>query len=331
MSAPGGEQQSKEIMKRIVPALQYATLAVDLDRKGNPVAAITNYKLAVKILEVELELINDDNKIKMETLTRQYSDRIEELEKLFPVASSRQSMGPIRLDFTEESYIGDMPEKPPTNPALQPFWLMRVFSKTISQGGYLTPDIWLSPTTWVQSGSKANLAMSTKQTSYETLLQWSLKFNEMKTEDTEAISKELENYCVQLGIIQNTLSKALGYVPEYLEDTPKKDKGGLSFKKVGEKIARGAKGISGSLRAQKADESMVLYVELQQELFDASQQLGRWIENLNPKAGSALANHLRRVSEFFTVVICNIVIKDLNSQIRKTMKTNRKGLEKSYK
>ncbi|PRP74344.1 hypothetical protein PROFUN_16108, partial [Planoprotostelium fungivorum] len=328
------------LMKRIVPALQYATLAVDFDRKGAILAAITNYKLAVsmstskqsltraktRILENEMDNMPEENRSKIETLLRQYNERIDELEKQVPVSpSNRMSIGPIRPEFTEESSSGDMPDKPPSNAALQPFWLMKIFSKTISQGGYLTPDIWLSPTTWVQSGSKKSMGLSSKQSCTDNLLQYVQKLSEIKTEDSDTITRELEGFCIQLGVIQNTLSKALGYVPEYLEDTPKKEKGmNTVFKKVGEKIARGAKGISVGLRGQKADETILLYVSTLNELFDSSQVLGKWIEHYNGKSSTSLTNSLKRISEFYTVVICNIVVKDLNSQIRKMMKNNRK-------
>lgn len=56
---PGAEGNSRGVfeqsasMKRIVPALQYAHLAVEHDKKGAALAAITNYKLAVSHLFIK--------------------------------------------------------------------------------------------------------------------------------------------------------------------------------------------------------------------------------------------------------------------------------------
>lgn len=94
-----------------------------------------------------------------------------------------------RIEFTEESSDGELPERPPGNSMLHPFWLMRILSKSMIHGGYMTPDIWLSPTTWNLTGSKGNLAVSTKLSSNQSLISLLAKLNEVNMEDQDSVTR----------------------------------------------------------------------------------------------------------------------------------------------
>ncbi len=46
-----------------------------------------------------------------------------------------------------------LPPPPPASIVFKPFWLMRVLSKTISTGGYLTPKIYVPKAVWYEQNT----------------------------------------------------------------------------------------------------------------------------------------------------------------------------------
>ena len=84
---------------------------------------------------------------------------------------------------------------------------MKILSKTLRDGGYLTPKIYVPKSAWYQAGVKIS-ALPTKSASWDLINESLLRIKELNKED-EGVARELENFCNQLGEIQNTLAKVL--------------------------------------------------------------------------------------------------------------------------
>lgn len=67
-------------------------------------------------------------------------------------------------------------------------------------------------------------AVNTKAASCLAVNESLIRLSSLHMEDPETVLKELETFCSQLLHIQNSLSKALYFIPEYKEDTEKKEK-----------------------------------------------------------------------------------------------------------
>ncbi len=122
-----------------------------------------------------------------------------------------------------------MPEVPPQSPLFRPYWLMRVWRKTMVQGGYVTPKVYIPKNLWYvallschsltlinyryQSGCKF-AALQTKVQSCEAVLEVLMKLRECGKDKTENLERELESCCTQLDVVQNSLHFHLSFIAE---------------------------------------------------------------------------------------------------------------------
>lgn len=90
---------------------------------------------------------------------------------------------------------------------------MRTLGQTMVRGGYVTQRLWVPRNLWFQPGAKFT-AIEAKFTSCETILIYLQKLKEEDLEDTVNLAKELDEFCLQLDSIQNTLARKLKFIKE---------------------------------------------------------------------------------------------------------------------
>mmetsp|Transcript_23943 Transcript_23943/g.33574 ORF Transcript_23943/g.33574 Transcript_23943/m.33574 type:complete len:450 (+) Transcript_23943:113-1462(+) len=333
--APNDSVNSALMIDKISTALNFARIAVDCDTREDYPNAILNYKDTLAILENEILNVGDAvTQDKMLNLIRVYASRVEQLEQAIPsLAGLIKVQNPYlhsdTTDFIEEQINSSIPEGPPANPQLRPFWLMRIFLRTIQMGGYLTPSIFVPKSVWYQVGARF-ASLESKITNTENVVESLLKLKEISLEDQEAVSRELELFVMLLGTVQNSLAKTLTFIPEYKDEKdkdPKKEKGALNaIKRVGEKMA---KNVGAVVRGREKLDDVSSYVGLLQDVCEQSQFLEKWLTYYSTKDMShPNVQRLKRISEFFHIVFCNFVMRDLNWLIERYLKRNKENFSR---
>jgi hypothetical protein len=79
-----------------------------------------------------------------------------------------------------------MPEAPPASVHLRPFWFMRILSKSIQSGGYITPKLYVPKAVWFQAGAKLS-SIQTKTASWETINDCILRFKDLKEDEAHKV------------------------------------------------------------------------------------------------------------------------------------------------
>jgi len=107
------------------------------------------------------------------------------------------------------------PEMLPQKIILRPFWLMRLLSRSMYEGGYLTPRVYVPKQLWYQKGVKY-VAIETKYQACINLLQHLQKIKDTNVENPSEIYEVLVILESETSAIQNMLAKKLKYIDEIL-------------------------------------------------------------------------------------------------------------------
>jgi len=228
-------------------------------------------------------------------------------------------------DYKKEFVSEPLPEAPPSNPHLRPYWLMRILAQTIQNGAHLTPKVFVPRSVWFQTNTKF-LALTTKLETCETLNDLLLKLKEIPLDDTDTVTGELESICALLGPMQNALAKVLYYIKEFKEEKEKEKKQLQQLSILGNKFKK----VVGIVRGREKLDDASSYILLLLDVFENSQHLEKLYLHYqdHPSALTAFMK-LKRVSEFFQQVICAFVIKDLNMLIERYVKLAKASFDKT--
>ncbi|GAM22577.1 hypothetical protein SAMD00019534_057520 [Acytostelium subglobosum LB1] len=324
--------ENQAILNSVRQALALARIGVNADNRGDYAAAITNYREAANLLNSpeDLTTLNDEHYQAMLEKAKQYQARADVLESLLNQQNGAAAASPTKenIVFVEEIPSGLSADTVPAFASYKPFWLMRVLSKTITTGAYLTPKLYIPKAVWQQTGCKI-LAITAKIQSLVELQEYLAKLKTLSTKESDmpfdrknmdTIAKETDIFCSQLDIIQNALHFHLSFIPE-IKIEKKEEKGWAGkVKKLGTSLAKGAVRLAPSSKLEGID-----YVGLLNTVFEESQFLESWMNCCESLGNQALSNKLRRVGEFYSVVICAFVMKDftilLDRYMRKSLQS----------
>ncbi|CAJ0745238.1 21092_t:CDS:2 [Entrophospora sp. SA101] len=128
-----------------------------------------------------------------------------------------------------------LPELPPNDIHLKPFWLMRLLERTMTTGGYLTPKLYIPRHLWLQGHAKLN-ALETKISSCDVVLNCLLRLTKSSINDMDALAKELEGIDLILDGLQNSLARKISYIES---TTGKGKQSASSLMSWGSKLSRG--------------------------------------------------------------------------------------------
>ncbi|CAG8524805.1 625_t:CDS:2 [Acaulospora colombiana] len=104
-----------------------------------------------------------------------------------------------------------LPEPPPKDIHLRPFWLMRLLERTMTTGGYLTPKLYIPCNLWLQGHAKLT-AIDTKISSCDVVLNCLIRLSKTSIDDIANLSRELEGIESIIEGLQNSLARKLSYV-----------------------------------------------------------------------------------------------------------------------
>lgn len=102
-----------------------------------------------------------------------------------------------------------MPETPPGDLRLRPFWLMKLLAQTMTRGGFMTAKLYIPPNVWFQQGAKFT-AIDTKFTNCETILIWLQKLQDDSLNDankTAKVTQEKKRIRTVLSVFFNLFSR----------------------------------------------------------------------------------------------------------------------------
>jgi hypothetical protein len=112
-------------------------------------------------------------------------------------------------------------EEPPTSLLLRPYWLLRILRKVITQGGYISPKVFVPKLVWSQYGVKFT-GLSAKTSAFEQLLiaiSGRAFLAESISDHSDGLSSlvpEFKFLSKDLIQLQNNLSKPLTYIQEVI-------------------------------------------------------------------------------------------------------------------
>lgn len=348
--------ENPTVLNSVRQALALARIGVNADNRGDYAVAIHNYREASNLLNAseDLSTLNDEHYKTMIEKSKQYLDRADMLEQLLQGQQGGATSTKENFTFVEEIPIvsSGFLDPIPAFPSYKPFWLMRVLSKTIKSGAYLTPRLYIPKSIWQQTGCKFT-AVETKIKSLEVLQECLQNLKKLHIQHTpppsshqsdqqssqqqqqsqhnhsslpfdknniETVSKETDSFCSQLDIIQNSLHFHLSFIPEIKIEKVNEKGWANKMKKFGNSLAKGAVRLAPSSKLEGQD-----YIGLLNSVFEESQFLESWMNCCESIGHSSLSNRLRRVGEFFSVVICSFVMKDftilLERYMRKSLQT----------
>eukprot|EP01111_Echinosteliopsis_oligospora_P005993 TRINITY_DN1984_c0_g1_i1.p1 TRINITY_DN1984_c0_g1~~TRINITY_DN1984_c0_g1_i1.p1 ORF type:complete len:332 (+),score=79.80 TRINITY_DN1984_c0_g1_i1:155-1150(+) len=327
MIATRSDSKGEILSTSLKQALTHARAGASADGKGELAIAVAQYKEAIFILETEVgnqHKLPEEHIALMQEKISLYQSRIEILDSVI-LNGSDKAMGKDGANrFIEETPSGPLPEPPPSTLVFRPYWLMRVWARTLTSGGYLTAKVYLPKSLWYQTGCKFS-ALQTKVQSLEAVLDALTKLKEVGRTNVDTVDKELDSFCSSLDTIQNSLHFHLSFVAEVKKKEEKEASGwGSRFKKLGDTITKGAVRLAPN---QKDEESA--YISLLKSVFEESQYLEEWFQHFLKAGGpSNVTTKLRRVSDFFEDVVCQFVLRDLNILIERYLKKNVESFSK---
>ncbi|EFA77645.1 microtubule interacting and transport domain-containing protein [Heterostelium album PN500] len=192
------------ILNSVRQALALARIGVNADNRGDYTVAISNYREASNLLNSpdDLSTLNDEHYQAMLEKSKQYQARADVLESLLNQQNGAAVSSPTKenIVFVEETLSGVPTDPVPAFASYKPFWLMRVLSKTITTGAYLTPKLYIPKSVWQQTGCKM-LAITIKIQSLMELQESLSKLKVYARDDNalpfdrkniDAISKEMD-------------------------------------------------------------------------------------------------------------------------------------------
>ncbi|CAG8520649.1 5887_t:CDS:2, partial [Ambispora leptoticha] len=126
-----------------------------------------------------------------------------------------------------------LPEPPPTDVHLRPFWLMRTLERTMTTGGYLTKKLFVPNNMWVQANVKL-ASVETKVSSCELIHNCLVRLEKTTIDDLDSLVKELDSIETDFDGIQNSLARKLSYV----ESTNGKSRQNTALMNWGSKLSQ---------------------------------------------------------------------------------------------
>ncbi|KAG9303823.1 hypothetical protein G9A89_018720 [Geosiphon pyriformis] len=213
----------------------------------------------------------------------------------------------ITFDHPSEKGI---PDPPPIDVHLRPFWLMRILERTMTTGGYLTKKLFVPNNMWVQANVKL-ASVEAKLSSCEIIYNCLLKLEKITMDDLDGLVKELDSIEPLFDGIQNNLARKLSYV----ESTNGKSRQSTSIMNWGSKLSQrlDRMGMGVVNRSEEANS----YVDTLLKVFQIADIVEVYIRHFSLLKGpyhhhhTHIVSRLYKMSDFFGNVLCRFVVRDL--------------------
>lgn len=112
------------------------------------------------------------------------------------------------------------PEPIPEKTYLIPYWIMRLFLKSMTTGVYITPRVYVPKVVWFQQNVKIEYC-SMKLGACSPILEHFQMLRRCTLSETNAIYAELQNFTDKLNLVQNRFAQSLPYIKKPTVDVKK--------------------------------------------------------------------------------------------------------------
>ena len=247
--------------------------------------------------------------------------------------------------FVVRLYNPDL-DPQPTKVNLRPIWYFRVLGRSLRQGEWIAPRVYMARAVWEQSDARV-AGLPGKLSCCRKLLQI---ISSLEQEDAKYVSalaqmysmgslpppetlqekhvndsvkqllKKLDSTCSSIIDMQMELSRYLSFIPSpALKESMASSIFG-KMKVLGDKLSGSEKTISGTYTE---------YLCLLMDIFDKSQFLEKWM-NVFEKENIDIMDRLVRISSFLCNVVCEWLVRDCGSLIEQHLNTKEASLRRLF-
>jgi hypothetical protein len=204
--------------------------------------------------------------------------------------------------------------------------LMDVLRKSMTEGAIIAPHVHVPRAVWYQQYAKFQ-AYNQKVESFEMLQQQMLHMEDNIVEDVNRLQEVLLEFRLVTEDVQNRLSQHLSFVHSVknsIKDDSVASKRKM-FASLRKKMTRGV-----SMTSMDKVNDSTRYIRLLTSILSLSGRFSKWINIVerSSKVQSTwskrdihtVSQHLDAISEFFHAVVCNVVLHDMKSVLKRYMK-----------
>eukprot|EP00761_Pharyngomonas_kirbyi_P013843 gb/GECH01013872.1/.p1 GENE.gb/GECH01013872.1/~~gb/GECH01013872.1/.p1 ORF type:complete len:366 (+),score=102.50 gb/GECH01013872.1/:1-1098(+) len=328
---------------RIKEAISIAHQAVEADKAGNIEKARALYSEAAHRLQQMIGFVPEGHSQIVKKYCTVYMNRATELketlsrtpqqttagEHLAQTAPTKQFQPPeFPVPFVEEEIPEIDIEPAPEDPHRRTFWLISLLLRTMRNGGFLTPELYISKAVWTQEGAK--IAATQAKAEFCSRMTDELRILKRKDpKNPQELCPSLDEFLLKSEGIHDVLIRK----HPSLSNTGDQSTGGklLSF---GRSIARGAGSWTMGLVANRGNKSSKHdnepYVPWLIMLLEESMFLDDWLEHCREQNNQEATQKLERISVFMYNHVCIFVLHDLNHLLDRYLRKTRESLSRLF-
>ncbi|KAI9093793.1 hypothetical protein DFS34DRAFT_596028 [Phlyctochytrium arcticum] len=256
----------------------------------------------------------------------------------------------------DDPTMAETAEPPPSNPDLRVFWLMRLLSKSMTSGGYVTNGLFVPRQVWSQPGARF-VAFESKMAACNDVMRELDALELVSGNETDKLGRQLEQVLRVMDQAKKNLAKKLRFIQDRFSDSKWKGSSTLfpdstntslstassntsltqtfntdparmsnptpsRFASWGNKISKSVE----KLTKDRSPDSAV-YTETILRFFTAALRLEKvclYYEGLPPVRGVPLVSaRLQLCSKLLTGVFCLFIIKDLEALLERFLRKGR--------
>eukprot|EP00744_Colponema_vietnamica_P021599 GILI01030891.1.p1 GENE.GILI01030891.1~~GILI01030891.1.p1 ORF type:complete len:333 (-),score=57.61 GILI01030891.1:519-1517(-) len=329
---------ASSVLQQVQDALNKAERAVIEDQAGHIRESIMLYRDSASILTEILSLVCDEQASILTNYIQLYDSRAAFLEDQESQSSSKSPSIPTpaagSTSFQEDAIPSDINrEVPPAALPHRPYWLMRLLSKTIMEGGHLTSRIFIPRCIWQQEGAKL-VAVGVKCEVFETLMEQLSRLSQMEyIENYEPLLRELDSFTQTVVAVQHTLARNFSFISEPNEERKVKEKVsgfGDKMKALGNSLAKGATRLGNAATKSSSGANNSRYFQLACQVMEKAQFLENWLSRSETDGWQLLSTKLMRIGDFFYAVLCALIMRDITVLLERNIRKSRKSFARLY-
>lgn len=312
----------KKALLGAVSVLQQASAA---DTEGNDETASRLYLCAACELEDLRKLMPDDyssvlaNQIesarKRAAMLR--DDKVREDNKFptFPVTFQRGAVRGVSQFVV------------PQHTVLRPFWLMRVLSRSIQEGAFVTPHLYVTKAVWQQEGANTVVThVSNKVTFLSCLCELMEDMQTMPLGDQHLLEKALSQFISRAETAKKLFDQEVGKKGK--DTAPQRSKLERGFREL---LHRGQTVLK-SWRVQQ-DASYNAYLAWAVNAMEQAQTFQNWVSYFaqakeNGDHTSGVIEKLHTIAAFFYFTACQFLIQDMFLLVERHNSLGRESLSR---
>lgn len=281
--------------------------------------------------------------------------RFEQLVQIIPtehaevvshhIQNIRQRAEDLRTDKTRKSVVNDYPKFPvqfhnqaiplddrrhaiPHATILRPYWLMRTLSKSIQQGAFITPDLYVSKDVWYQDGATTVVTYIGPKVRFLSNFCDAIEPLQQVTSlgDAKKVLKVLDQFLRVGEELKNVFDADVGKAKgsDAIAQRSKIERGVWEFIHKGQTMLK-------SWKVQQ-DATYNSYVVWSVNVLEQTQLLDRWTQYFLQAEGGAGHNEvlerLHQVSALLYFSVCSFLVQDMMLLTERFLEKSRESVSR---